>query len=491
MHEIQSPARTEQSPPRADVMLETLRSIGYDFETAVADIIDNSISAGASCINITCTWRGRQSTITIEDDGRGMNASEISEAMRLGSRHPSMERDITDLGRYGLGLKTASLSQCRKFTVISKADGQNLESRCWSLDHVAEVQQWETLCDAPTWFDITHAASKKSGTWVVWEDLDRITAGMSHDRQTDELIWAAYLSVLRDHLSVVFHRYLEDGLSITVNSLALKPWDPFLSGVKGTQSFPDEWLDGGRILTRTFILPQKDFLTDEQFRKAGGIKGWNAQQGFYIYRNKRLLVAGGWVDGLKLEEHCKLARVLIDLPNTLDFDWQIDIRKAQSRPPEPLKKELKRIATAARSKAIEVYSVRGKVIQRTSKVGFIPVWNYRIRQGRHSYTINREHPSLEHFKSLLSDVPEGSKQLTALLKLIEEAIPVALITIKEAEEPERTHVPFDGDDSAVKPMFDMIVAAKQRAGDSPDVIKGFMLNCEPFNRFPHLIASIN
>lgn len=481
---------TELCTPNPVILLESLRSIGYEFETAVADIIDNSIAAGANVITINCIWDGSNSSVIIGDNGKGMNGEEILDAMRLGSQNPQFTRSTKDLGRFGLGLKTASLSQCRKFTVISKAKGYMPVYRCWSLDHVAKVQKWETLCDIPKIFDSAILKSTISGTWVVWEQLDRIAASYSKDNSEHESTWSAYIAILSKHLSMVFHRYIEDGLKIIINDRKIDAWDPFLSGEKYTQVLPEEQLENGLIRIRPYILPHQAYLSPDKFRESAGIKGWNAHQGFYIYRNKRLLVAGGWIDGIKIEEHCKLARVLVDLPNTLDFDWQIDIRKAQALPPDRLIKEIKRIASTTRSRAKEVYAVRGKVIQHSAKLGFIPVWNFKIRQGHHSYLINREHPAVATLKSLLAEQHEETKALKSMLRIIEEAIPVPMIAMKESEEPEASHKPFDGDDSMIKPLFDQVVLARRNLGDSAEVIKSYMSKLEPFNRFVHLLETI-
>ena len=133
--------QTAQAIPRAAAMIETFRAIGYSLETAVADIVDNSISASAKNIWINRIWKGGDSIVTIMDDGHGMSGDEIIQAMRPGAQNPLEERSATDLGRFGLGLKTASFSQCRTLTVMSKTHGQSPEFWTWSLDHVARCDR--------------------------------------------------------------------------------------------------------------------------------------------------------------------------------------------------------------------------------------------------------------------------------------------------------------------------------------------------------------
>ena len=269
---------TELCTPNPVILLESLRSIGYEFETAVADIIDNSIAAGATQIDVSCKWSGSKSTVIISDNGRGMNEDVLTEAMRLGSMHPGAVRDPSDLGRFGMGLKTASLSQCRKFTVVSKRSNGQPAARCWSLDHVAAVEKWEVLCHWPVWFNINSVSDINSGTWVIWEELDRVTAGMIEENESDEKTWARFIDGMSQYLEMVFHRFLETGLKINVNDVALTGWDPFLA--KESQVLASEQLDNGLVVIQPYVLPHHSRLTEVQFKEASGLTGWNAHQGF-------------------------------------------------------------------------------------------------------------------------------------------------------------------------------------------------------------------
>lgn len=159
--------------PKADSMIETFRAIGYTLGTAVADIIDNSITAGAKNVWITRIWDGDNSSICIKDDGHGMNSDECIQAMRPGSKNPLEERDAVDLGRFGLGLKTASFSQCRKLTLLSKRKGGKPVGWTWDLDYVGKVKKWEVLQWVPN--EYLHIIDDiKSGTAVIWSELDRL-----------------------------------------------------------------------------------------------------------------------------------------------------------------------------------------------------------------------------------------------------------------------------------------------------------------------------
>ena len=128
---------TRLAPPKASAMMEALRGLGYSTATALADIVDNSISAGASEVRLHFDWDGYDSRISILDNGRGMSDSELEAAMTLGTINPLDKRAHTDLGRFGLGLKTASFSQCRSLTVASKREGGPLVCLRWDLDAIA------------------------------------------------------------------------------------------------------------------------------------------------------------------------------------------------------------------------------------------------------------------------------------------------------------------------------------------------------------------
>ena len=192
-------------------MTETFRAIGYTLETAVADIIDNSITAGAKNVWITRIWDGDNSSICIKDDGHGMNRDECIQAMRPGSKNPLEERDAVDLGRFGLGLKTASFSQCRKLTLLSKRKGGKPVAWTWDLDYVGKVKKWEVLQWIPN--EYLHIIDDlKSGTAVIWSELDRlVTEGTEVDDENARQKFTDSLSVVRKHVAMVFHRFLKDG----------------------------------------------------------------------------------------------------------------------------------------------------------------------------------------------------------------------------------------------------------------------------------------
>lgn len=323
--------QVRETPPFAPVLMESTRAIGYSLEAAIADIIDNSIAAKAGKVQLSFFPVG-DAYVSILDNGTGMDDAQMNIAMQYGSKSPTETRDSSDLGRYGLGLKTASLSQCRVLTVISK-QGDQVIGRRWDLDYVIKTGAWSLLIlDKEDFASVPHISDlyeQESGTLVVWQNLDRLLMGevdyeKSLGRKMDEV---------RQHLELVFHRYLsgESGikkLEILFNGVKLKAADPFLIK-KSTQAMDTETLviRGKRILVTPYILPHISKMTEEEKNQLGGKDGIRKRQGFYVYRNKRLLIWGTWFRMMRQGDLSKLARVMVDIPNDLDDLWTLDIKK--------------------------------------------------------------------------------------------------------------------------------------------------------------------
>lgn len=346
--------QTVSAIPEASSMIETFRAIGYTIEAAIADIIDNSISADAKNVYVNFDWKGSQTWLSIKDDGHGMNNEQLIQAMRPGSRNPLDNRTAKDLGRFGLGLKTASFSQCRKLSVISKRKSKEPVFWTWDLDFVNKTGKWDLIHYLPDEEKFEKETSEmKSGTIVIWNDLDRVVKNLRADDDSNLDKFLYIMEQVKKHLAMVFHRFIEaKKIKIYFQDMLVEAWNPFLIGETARQGFPDEPLQNGKVIVKGFVLPHKSKITEEVFKNAEGPKGWNEQQGFYIYRNERLLLAGDWLGIFRKEEHYKLARIQIDLPNSLDAEWQIDIKKSVARPPLILREQLKAYAGQVRNQAV-------------------------------------------------------------------------------------------------------------------------------------------
>jgi hypothetical protein len=474
--------------PEASSMIETFRAIGYSIETAVADIIDNSISAGAKNIWVDYEWKGQDTIFWVLDDGVGMEGNELIQALRPGSVSPLVERRKNDLGRFGLGLKTASFSQSRKFCLISKKEGFEVDFWSWDLDYVNQTKSWSLIkyCPQEAFFK-EKVEALKSGTAVVWWEIDRLTKNTSIDSESSKSKFLETMDKVKKHLSMVFHRFMEDGLTIYFKDRKIKSWDPFMFGVEGLQSKPDTLLENGKVKVKGFILPHRSKLTAEQYEDGKGPKdSWTAHQGFYVYRNKRLLVAGDWLGLFKREVHYDLSRILIDLPNNFDDDWQIDIKKSVARTPSKLKDEIISVAKEVRNQAVEVYRHKGKVLKRKlASDEYFPLWEERVRHGKRFYKVNRSHPLIE---DLYSNAGNLKSDIEKVIQFIEETIPVPLITLQESENEKPYGQPFEGiDHNSVKETIQQIYNSFLKTGYSKEKAKSRILNIEPFNFYPEYI----
>jgi len=393
--------KTRYVPPHAIAMLEALRGLGYSTAAALADIIDNSISAGASEVRVDFVWDESYSRITVFDDGRGMDDIELECAMRLGDKNPLDARSANDLGRFGMGLKTASFSQCRRLTVAT-VKGSVESCLRWDLDALAADPGggwllFEGPADGSRRF-ITGLADKKAGTLVLWEAMDRVvTSGYSSDDFHD------LIDNVESHLAMVFHRLLEGPharLKLFLNGRAVGPWDPFMQGHPAkpwTSPITNRSTAYGSVSVQCHVLPHRDKLTIAEFEANGGSAGWTAQQGFYVYRNERLLVAGGWLGlgrGWNREEPHRLARIRLDIPNTADADWKIDVRKSTARPPVTLRPWLTLLAENTRARARHVFAYRGTPAPARGNIPIEQAWRVDRVEAGMRYRIEQTHPSV-------------------------------------------------------------------------------------------------
>lgn len=479
--------RRDASPPAA-AMVKSLRDLGYTPETAVSDIIDNAIFAGAKNVWIDFVWNGLTSRITFRDDGAGMDEEALALAMRPGSQNPTEERDPKDLGRFGLGLKTASFSQCTLFTVLSKTEFDPITTWRWDLDYVINTEGGWNILEIADDEDIEVLKDMKTGTLVVWENLDRIV-GTPESRNTQDHFLQTAEKVKR-HLEMVFHRYLENGkLNINFNGHQVKAWDPFLRGEVATQPFPEEKFSEGEITVKPYILPHRSKLAKEIWDEGENRGGWDDLQGFYIYRNERLLLAADWLGFRRKRSHYKLARIMVDLPNHLDHDWQIDIKKSTARPPALIRQDLRAVINTTVMQAEQVFRHRGKEVQRSLSGEFSFVWKEVVKNNRYFFRINEEHPVvasvLQKFET------KQRKEIHKLIRIIEETVPGPAVISKENEYPDSMLKPFEETppDEMIGIISELMNGWLNQGMDTITAKKKLMMT-EPFSDYPHYIETL-
>lgn len=474
---------SKESIPFAPMLIESMRSLGYSFQSAIADLIDNSISACATRIDIRLLPRENPYLIIL-DNGCGMNSSEIEEAMRYGSKNPLDERRKDDLGRFGLGLKSASLSQCRKLTVVSKKDNI-MSSYSWDLDYIAQQKSWllqgysqEEINEFP---EIHLLDGIENGTYILLQNFDRIKESTNDLNKTltqnmDDTI---------EHLSLVFHRFLTNGLDIYVNNSKIEAKDPFLLTNKKTQFKREQKfiINGSTIAVKPYVLPHISSLNKDDITKAGGKDKLKNEQGFYVYRNKRLIIWGTWFNLRRKEELSKLARVKVDIPNDLDYMWNIDIKKSSAKLPDIIKRNLYNCVEESIFSSENVYKYRGR---KEVNKDITHIWERNDIRGEIEYKINRYIPQLKLLQESLND--QQLRILEGLLEKLEGSLPINALYVDACNG----NIKDDNSDNTEELYVDVMTQikyAKMQGMDYKTLLKAF-LKTEPYFNNKELIEKL-
>jgi hypothetical protein len=481
--------------PHAASLVESLRAFGYELPTALADLVDNSITAGAKNVWVNFHWDGENSVIAVTDDGNGMSEEKLVAAMRPGSQNPLDTREPHDLGRFGLGLKTASFSQCRRVTVRSVVRGGKSATRCWNLDHIARVNDWQLLRsgDAAAEPHFRLLGEMTKGTTVVWQNIDRLVAGQRTDNEHEQQLFLQRADAVRHHLAMVFHQLMAGrrGVKLLLNERPVEAWDPFLANEPATQKLPVTRLKlrGVVVEIEPFVLPHHSKLTKAKHGTAAGPRGWNAHQGFYVYRNHRLLVPGDWLGfSWAKEEHYKLARIRVEVPNALDHDWAIDVTKSRALPPAALRDDLRRIGERTRSDAKRVYSHRGAKLTPKGDAERVLLWEAMAKHDKIFYRLNRQHPLLR--QSLVAT--SNRSAFNALLRLIEETVPFPHIAIENSEKPNSLPGPFEHTaEGQIREVMEQAFHSLVASGYGVKEAVNRLRTIWPFELFPALLQSLS
>ena len=464
-----------------------MRDIGYTLGTALADLIDNSLTAGAHTVRIIADTSSAAPRIGILDDGSGMDEATLQDAMRLGTRSPLEERDRSDLGRFGLGLKTASFSQCRRLTVVTKRNGSTQSAR-WDLDYVVDTNRWLVQVPAST-DDIPWAEEiGDTGTLVLWE---RLTLPTIEDANEADFI--RELDEARSHLELVFHRFLDGEralpkIDILMNERPLEPFDPFHAKHPATIVGSEERIrfEGQDVVVRAFTLPHHSKVSTIDWDLYAGKEGYLKNQGFYVYREKRLILRGTWFGLARQTELTKLARVRIDMPNTLDFAWKIDIKKSSAQLPAPIRRRLARIIEPLVTSSRRVYRSRGRKLVESSTV---PIWNRIQDKGEILYRINELHPVVVDLVSHI-DI-DSQARLLHLLEVAGAALPIDTIFADIGDTPSE-YGNATTSDAALSHAASITYKYLRDTGNSDSAARSAMRATEPFRaNWERTLAAIN
>lgn len=469
--------RRVEATPIASSLIEGLRDIGYSLETAISDVIDNSITAKAKRIDIVTDTFSDEPFIAIVDDGTGMTEAELIAAMRPGSRNPLASRDEPDLGRFGLGMKTASFSQCRRLTVVSRKNGLTSVA-VWDLDDVAKHNAWQVeLPDSAEGIPgVSHLGA--TGTVVLWQKLDRLTGGHSHSAEKRAEVINRRLAETESHLRLVFHRFLEDPkpLRLFLNNRMLRPIDPFArknpATIHGDPSTIH--LVRGDVEFQTFTIPHNKQMSKTDWEEIGGPEGHLKSQGFYLYRAKRLILHGTWFGLSRQSELTKLSRVRVDIPNSIDADWKIDVKKSSAQLPNQVRARMKTLIETIQGGSKRTYQKRGARLVDQNR---LPLWHRLQSDGQISYSPNADHPALTDFaESLPPDLRKGFYNCIALMGA---SLPLETLHADMAGVPEQIvahKLDAESLTQAVQATLTQLLAAKYPVKE----IKALMREVDPF-----------
>lgn len=448
--------------PNPAALLASLRDIGYNVETAIEDLIDNSITAKASRIEIRMIWNSGSPWMVILDDGKGMARDELIKAMTLAGNSPLEQRDKDDLGRFGLGLKTASFSQCKELTVITFQEG-NLSAAVLDLVEVernsdkgfrvgildkSDIESISILEEFPEFL------STKKGTLVLWQNMDRVD---SFDKtQSREKKFNAMKSSIKSRIQLTFHRFLKhesghSAIQIIFNNDAIKHLDPFNIKAPATSELPRLTLkiESKRIIAQAFILPHHSRVTEEEYKKHELPGGYFMNQGLFVYRNRRLISRGSWLRLTHRSELTKLVRVRIDIPNSLDDLLRVNVMKSNLILPETLKDQLNNVLEQIRNAGVQVYRKRAKrVISEVSD----PMWIRNKKDGKISYEINQDSRLITSFVDDLDD--DQFDKFAMLIKSLENCFPTIPLFHDLANNPSDLEQPSISDDELMR-VFDL------------------------------------
>lgn len=454
--------KTADATPYAASLIQSLRDIGYSTETALADILDNSITAGARRIEILSDLCTAEPSIGILDDGRGMTLEELVEAMRPGSRNPLDNRAVDDLGRFGLGLKSASFSQCKRLTVLTRKNGA-FAGATWDLDAVARTNRWEIQLhdeeeDLP-W----HDRLAGDGTLVIWRGLDRLSGGIEANDVAQAQHINRALAHAEQHLRLVFHRFMTEDrppLLLFLNGRRLEPIDPFGTQFAGHQADRVDRLDmaHGAVEFQCFTLPHHKSVLKSQWEELGGPEGHLKSQGFYVYRGRRLIIAGSWLGLARQTELTKLCRIRVDIPNTMDADWKIDVKKASAQLPPKVRGRMRLLVERLSSTSKRTYQRRG---QKLVDQDYMPLWHRIQKDGAIIYRPDPAHPVFAEFSARLpTDLQD---EFVNIIGVLGSSVPIASLQADFAGCAEEVEAD-EADEAVLRQLAKAMVEVLQEQG---------------------------
>lgn len=460
--------RMADATPHASALIQSLRDIGYSCETALADIVDNAITANARRIELFTDISSSDPAIGILDNGSGMTLDELVEAMRPGSRNPLEERAVDDLGRFGLGLKSASFSQCRRLTVLTRKSGVSAGAT-WDLDLVARTNRWEIVLHSEIEGLPWSERLEGDGTLVIWRDLDRLGGGINGNDANRAVHINRTIAQAERHLRLVFHRFMSDDsppLELWLNGRRLEPVDPFGRSFAGHQADRIDSLEMicGTVEFQCFTLPHHKSVSRAEWEDLGGPEGHLRSQGFYVYRGRRLIITGSWLGLARQTELTKLCRIRVDIPNTMDAEWKIDVKKASAQLPPMVRERMRNLVERLSLTSKRTYQRRG---QKLVDHEYMPLWHRIQRDGAIVYRPDASHPVLADFSARLS--ADMQNEFANIVGVLGSTVPIASLHADFAGSAEEVQVD-EADEGGLRQLARAMVRMMLEQGRSTEEI---------------------
>lgn len=414
--------------------IKSISEQGYTLASAISDLIDNSIAASASRVEILLDASNGNLKLYIADNGKGMTAPELTENMRIPSSDLDEHRGLNDLGRFGLGLKTASFSQSRKFTVLSRTSDSDFEGRTWDVELLRETGNWtlkiESAETVGKFIDDFKKISAdfhafQSGyeikTLIIWDDLYKLKNLLKKDELNDEI------DELRSHLSLIFHRYLSSGkFEIRLNNSLVEAFDPFPYHLTGVQVIAENYWHQNNLYIQFqgIILPKRAAVEAKESSSlwVPANRTLEEMQGLFVYRNDRLINYGGWLRTIPKSVYLQFGRIRIDISNASDKDFQINVAKSSLKIPFGLKRAMTEMIRTVAVQAAKEYRERiaSTVVQLTeSRAGLSLVMREATGKGI-KLKINDQFELIRKLNQQLS--PEEKDLFTNIVFLFERKL---------------------------------------------------------------------
>lgn len=362
--------KTENVLPDPEHLIKSIAEQGYSLESSLADLIDNSISANANRIEILIDTNTEPFILFLADDGDGMDEKALKANLRFPSSSPDEKRKQKDLGRFGLGLKTASFAQTRCFTVLSRKKGNRIyNARTWDVAYLKATKKWKIIVNTQEQIEailnsyktlsnnfINEFNDYTPNTIIVWQGLYKFEMYLDSTLRSQS-VKKEITEITSEYLSLVFHRFLEKSIHIRINNNILSSFNPFpeqtdLRKIESNQKlFKSE-----KLLIEGYILPSRS-IKESKNNSIWTLpnKGLMDMEGIYIYREDRIILYGGWNGIIKKSPRLQLARIKVNLGNSVDHLFHLNVAKSSIVIPYDLRVSFLRYISTVKDEAEKEY----------------------------------------------------------------------------------------------------------------------------------------